>query len=196
MKTLMSSFRFFLPVPDLSRKGMPLSNRILLLLVLCLLALAGCVVEGQEPVGEAPASINPQEWEGTWVSHESDAGTRVLQIVDAPQGILLMKMKQWNKEKKQEEDSLSYELFLRQSGDWLFASWKEADAPTFAWWGRIENRAMEDRGRVLLLWLPNSGKIISLVKEGLLPGQLVGEEGKERLVLGQLMPEHYQGINP
>jgi hypothetical protein len=70
---------------------MPLSNKILLILVICLLTLIGCVMESQEPVGETPASINPQEWEGTWILPEKKTGTSVLQVVDAPRGILLVK---------------------------------------------------------------------------------------------------------
>ena len=192
MKTVMSFSRFFLPVPDLNRKRVPLSNKILLILAICLLTLIGCLVETQEPVGETPASINPQEWEGAWIEDDGYADTnRILQIFNPPQGIFLMKRKKWNEKKKQEEYSETHWLYLRQSGDWLFASWREVGTSTF-FWGRIENRAMEDRGRVLLLWLPNPDKIHALVKEGLLPGRWVGEKGKKQLILGPLLPKHYQ----
>ena len=50
---------------------------------------------------------------------------------------------------------------------------------------------MEDGGRVLLLWLPNR-KIRALIKEGLLPGRWVEEKGKKQLILGPLLPKHYQ----
>jgi hypothetical protein len=188
MKTVMSSFRFFLQVPDMKKKGVPLPNKIILILVICLLTLIGCVIDSQEPVGETPASLNPQEWEGTWVSNDSDAGTRVLKIFNPPQGILIMKTKKWNEKKQQEEDFETFWLYLRQSGDMLFASWRELGTSTFIWGGRIENRAMEDRGRVLLLWLPNPGKIARLVRGGELPGRLKGEWP----ILGPLLPKHYQ----
>jgi hypothetical protein len=192
MKTVMSFFRFFLPAPGMKRKGVPLSNKILLILAICLLTLIGCLVESQEPVGETPASINPREWEGAWVSSENDPGTpRILQIFNPPQGIFLMKHKKWNEKKKQAEYSEIHWLYLRQSGDWLFASWREVGASMFLW-GKIENRAMEDGGRVLLLWLPNPDKIHALIKEGLLPGRWVEEKGKKQLVLGPLLPKHYQ----
>ncbi len=142
MKTGMSFFRFFQSAPDMIRKGMSASSKIIPILVICLLALAGCLYTSQEPVGETPASINPQEWEGTWVSNDSDAGTRVLQIFNPPQGIFLMKHKKWNAKKKQEEFE-NYWLYLRQSGDVLFSSWREVGTSTFFWGGRIENRAME-----------------------------------------------------
>jgi hypothetical protein len=187
MKTVMSSLRFFLPVPDLNRRGMPASNKILPILVICLLALAGCLMEVQEPVGEKPASINAQEWEGTWVSNDRDADTRVLKLFNPSQGILIMKTKKLNPKKKQEETETSW-LYLRQSGDVLFASWREVGTSTFFWGGKIENRAMEDRGRVLLLWLPNLKKIADLIKLGLLPGRLKGEWP----ILGALLPKHYQ----
>jgi hypothetical protein len=191
MKTVMSSFRFFLSWPGTTRRGMPVPNKILLVLVICLLTLIGCLIESQEPVGETPAIINTQEWEGTWVSHESDAGTRVLQIFNPPQGIFLMKHKKWNAKKKEENFETSW-LYLRQSGDMLFASWREVGTSTFFWGGRIENRAMEDRGRVMLLWLPKEGVISLLIKKGDLPVSWVGEKGKKYQILGPLLPHHYQ----
>jgi hypothetical protein len=63
MKTLMSSFRFFLTVPDLSRKGMPLSNKNFPILLICMLALAGCLIKSQEP--DLPPLVVPSfklEW--------------------------------------------------------------------------------------------------------------------------------------
>jgi hypothetical protein len=172
-------------------KGMPPSNKIFLILVIFLITLIGCVLESQEPVGQTPASINPQEWEGTWLLLERNNGTMVLQVVDAHRGSLLMKWRKWNKEKKQEKDSIKSELYLKQSGDWLFASWQEAGYTTFTW-GRIGNWAMEDGGWVIVFWLPDEGEISRLIKGGKLPGVLVGEKGKEKLVLGPLLPKHYQ----
>jgi hypothetical protein len=61
MKTLRSSLSFFLTLPDMNRKGTLASNRILLILFVCLLTSIGCVINSQEPVGETPASINPQD---------------------------------------------------------------------------------------------------------------------------------------
>ena len=78
MKTMMSSFHFLPAAAEIKRKGMPLPNKILLFLLTCLLSLAGCLLTSKEPVGETPASINPQDWEGTWVSNSSMGGTRVL----------------------------------------------------------------------------------------------------------------------
>jgi hypothetical protein len=193
MKTVMSFFQVFLPKPDMNRKRVLSSNKIILILAICLLTLIGCVMESQEPVGEAPASINPQEWEGTWVSVEKKTNTLVMQVVDAPRGILLMKMGRWNEEKKKEEFSKDSEIYLRQSGDWLFANWKGARDITYTW-GRIGNWALDDGGRVIIFWLPDENEISGLIKEGKLPGCLVGEKGKEKLVLGPLLPKHYQVI--
>jgi hypothetical protein len=189
MKTVMTSRRFFQSAPDLIRKGISVLSKIIPILVICLLALAGCLYTSQEPVGETPASINPQEWEGTWVSNDSEAGTRVLQIFNPPQGILIMKHNKWNPQKKREETETSW-LYLRQSGDWLFASWREVGTSTFFWGGRIENRAMEG-GRMLLLWRPNGAVVTPMVERGELPGRWVGDKGKT-LVLGPWLSRHYQ----
>ena len=190
MKTVMSSFSFFLPAPDLNRKRMPRPNKILPILLICLLAPAGCPMESQEPVGETPASINPQEWEGTWVSNNKEVDTRVLQSFNPTQGILIMKIKKWNEKKKQEETETSW-LYLRQSGNWLFASWREVGTSTFFWGGRIENLAMKDGGRVIVFWLPDFEKIPRLIARGELPGRLVeGKAGNQ--MMGPLLPKHYQ----
>jgi hypothetical protein len=192
MKTEMSSLRFLLPKTDMNKMRMLASNKILLILSVCLLTLIGCVMESQDPVGETPACINPQEWEGTWVSpgNKTDTDVMELEVVDARQGIILMKMSWWEEKKKREESATAV-LYLRQSGDWLFASWKGVRDIPFAW-GRIGNWAMEDGGRVIVFWLPDEKEVSRLIKGGELPGGLVGEKGKEELVLGPLLPMHYQ----
>lgn len=190
MKTVMSSFHFFLPKTDMNRKGMPASNKIFILAI-CLLTLIGCVMESQEPVGETPASINPQDWEGTWVSLDKSTDKLVLQVVNAPRGILLMKMGEWNEEKKQEQFSKDIGLYLRQTGNWIFASWKYSGDPGFIW-GRIGNWAGEDGERVLVFWLPDENEVTRIIKQGELPGRLVGKKGQEGLILGPLLPQHYQ----
>lgn len=191
MKTVMSSFRFFLPVRDMNMKRKPWANKLLSILVICLLTLYGCLLESQEPVGEAPASINPQEWEGTWLSLEKKTDTLVLQVVDAPRGILLMKTRTWSEEKRREVVSPYSEVYLRRTGNRLFASWKAVGATTFTW-GKIGNWALEDGGRVLLVWLPDEREISRLIKRGELPGRLEGERGKEWPILGALLPKHYR----
>ena len=84
-------------------------------------------------------------------------------------------------------------LYLRQSGDWLFASWKGVRDTPFAW-VKIGNWAMDDGGRVIVSWLPDEKEVSRLIERGELPGRLVGEKGKEELVLGPLLPKHYQVI--
>lgn len=190
MKTVMSSSRFSLPVPVLKRYGLAVSNEIFLILVFCLLTVIGCF-ESQEPVGETPIGINPQEWEGTWVSLDKKTDTLVLQVVDAPQGILLMKKTIWNDWKKQ-VDSRTSVLYLRKSGDWLFASWKQEFEDKGFLWGRTGNWAMKDGRRVILFWLPDFEKVPRLITRGELPGRLVGgKEGKQE-ILGPLLPKHYR----
>ena len=178
MKTVMSFFRFLLPVPDMNRKRMSWPNRLLLILLIGLIALAGCVMGSQEPVGETPASINPQEWEGTWVTSDREVYTRVLQSFNPSQGILIMKTKRALSAQVRRTCSLPVGGRLAPQ--------------SFPGGGRIENLATGDRRRVLLLWVPNPKKIAALIKQGLLPGRLEGEKGKEWPILGPLLPHHYQ----
>jgi hypothetical protein len=101
-----------------------------------------------------------------------------------------MKVSEWN-EKKKREDSTTVWLFIRQSGDLLFANMKGVRDTPFIW-GRIGNWAMEDGRRIIVFWVPQEKEVSRLIKRGELPGHLVGEKGKEELVLGPLLPRHYQ----
>ena len=195
MKTLMSSFRFFLPVPLLKREGPALPNKIFLILVVCLLTLIGCV-ESEEPVGQTPIRINAQEWEGTWVSLDRKTDTVVLQVVDASKGILLMEKswmeKSWWDGKKIRVHSISSLLYLRKSGNWLFASWNEDFKDKTFWWGLIENWALEDGRRVILLLLPDLEVVPRLITRGKLPGSSMERKAGELQPLGPLSPKHYR----
>jgi hypothetical protein len=194
MKTMMSSSRFFLPVPEMRRKGMLLPNKILLVLVVCLLTLMGCV-ESEEPVGETPISIKAQEWEGTWISLDRKTDTVALQVVDASKGVLLMEKSwlemSWFDGKEKRVHSITSLLYLRKSGNLLFASWREHFEDNTFWWGLIGNWALEDGRRVILFWLPDWEKVNPMISRGELPGSSMERKtGPE--CLGQLSPKHYR----
>ena len=195
MKMQMSSFRFFLPVPFLKREGPALPNKIFLILVVCLLTLMGCV-ESDEPVGQTPIRINAQEWEGTWVSLDRKTDTVVLQVVDASKGILLMEKswmeKSWWDGKKIRVHSISSLLYLRKSGNWLFASWREDFKENTFWWGLIENWALEDGRRVILFWLPDWEEVSKMVSRGELPRSSMERKSGGAAPLGSLSLKHYR----
>ncbi len=76
---------------------------------------------------------------------------------------------------------------LRESGEWRFASTKAEDKGQtrgFAW-GRIKN---EDRQ--IILWLPDDKIFKRLVKDGVFPGKLDGDD----LILDELKPQHLEII--
>lgn len=129
---------------------------------LSLAFLSGChAVYSTHPVGEAPVSVSPDDWEGTWV-HKDGAVTVV--VLDQEKGVLEIG---WV-EKKQERLKLErYKVLLRKSGEWLFGSVQDPDKPKLYVWGRIKN---ED-GQIVL-WAPDVQKARALVEKGVLPGRV------------------------
>jgi len=112
--------------------------------IILLMLLPGCLVYSKVPVGEGPASIQPKEWEGIWLGLP-DFLPFVIKVKDPQQGILRVT---WMERPFTGPKLESIELYLRSSGKWLLASWKEEDKNYYAW-GRIQSK--EER---LLLWLP------------------------------------------
>ncbi len=106
MKTVMSSFSFFLPVPgnEKEEEGV-LSNKILPILVICLLTLTGCLVKVRNPWARPPPVSTPGNGKGPGFQSNDPGTTRVLQIFNPPQGIFILKIKKWNEKKKQAEYS-------------------------------------------------------------------------------------------
>jgi hypothetical protein len=79
------------------------------------------------------------------------------------------------------------EVELRESGEWLFASTKaeDKDQTKGYTWGRIKN---EDRQ--IILWLPDDKIFKRLVKDGVFPGKIDGDD----VLLEELKPQHLKII--
>jgi hypothetical protein len=159
-----------------------------LLVVTCLLALAGCTnVYSSRPIGEQAAVLDEEAWEGTWVNR---GGAMTIMVEDAGQGAL---QAAWVEENDGVLKLHSFHVMLRQSGDWIFCNLREPDEQDEQenteeryLWGRIKNQDGQ-----ILFWLPEVDKVKALVEQGVLPGT-VDEEGD--VLLSPLTPEQLQVI--
>jgi hypothetical protein len=90
-----------------------------------------------------------------------------------------------------------YDVFLLESGDWLFFNLTEeeedGEAPPGYFWGRIKND-----GNSIILWEPEINKFRALVREGILPGEAKksgkNNEHESDVILGELTADHLQII--
>ena len=157
-------------------------NRFLVLTLLGL-SLWGCnVVYTKQPVGEKPRSLAAEadQWDGTWLVPD---GAVTVRVKDAAKGVLSIG---WVEKSGDALKPHVEDVFLRDVGDWSFASMKDEDKPGLYVWGRIKRK-----DRQIFLWAPNLGKLRELVKAGTLPGTLQGED----VFLGNLGAKELQIIS-
>ena len=145
------------------------------LAALLVLAFTGCSpVYVPTPLGEEPACLKAEEWDGTWQSTE---GSVVMKVTDSEKGLLRITEDTGNLEFE------SLDVLLRTSGDWMFGSVKDEESKDVVryLWARVKR----DEGQVIL-WLPDTEKFKGLVSNGTLPGKVEGDE----VHLGELSAAH------
>lgn len=170
-----------------------------LLAALATLALVGCeAVYTPKPLGDAVVTLDPAEWQGTWLAPDMVITTTVLDgaagrlqtawIERGPAGVTLEVV----------------EGSIRATGDWTFANTldepedqvedegggeapaaEQATEPRYVW-VRVEKGENH-----LTVWSPNVEQFKVLVGDGRLPGR-VTDDG---VVLGELTPEQLRMIN-
>ena len=149
------------------------------------LFISGCSgVYSPVPVGETPADIAAEqdEWEGTWIADDGDA--ILVTVIDGTNGILKVDWVEKNNEDTVERTTAA--LYLRNSGDWTFASVLEDDDDKEPYiWGRIIRTK-----RQAVLWTPDTKQFKALVEEGVLPGEIDGDS----VLLGTLSSNHMEWI--
>lgn len=151
---------------------------------LLLISACGCnAVLAKRPVGEKPAKIVANDWEGKWVG--ADGGSLTVKVLDANKGLL--KVFWLDDEDKRTPSMKSADVELRESGKWLFASTNyEDNGPSRGYlWGRIKN---EDRQ--MIVWIPDDKAFAPLVKSGVFPGKIEGDD----IILDELKAEHLKII--
>jgi len=150
--------------------------------VLSLLAVAGATllsgcatVSSVEPLGERPKAVLEAEWVGTWLHQDHPVAIRV---ADSQQGLIEVA---WVEDKQGAWKLESYQIALRESGDWTFGNVKEADRPGRNYWGVLR----KEQGQIVI-WTPDPASCAAMVKGGILPGTL--ETGGD-VSLARLTPE-------
>jgi hypothetical protein len=168
------------------RRAARLASR--LLAALAALALAGCeAVYAPKPLGDEVVTLDPAEWQGTWLAPDMVITTTVL---DGAAGRL---QTAWIERGPAGATLEVVEGTIRSTGDWVFASTldepeapaDETTAPRYHWL-RVEKGENH-----LTVWSPNVEQFKILVGDGRLPGR-VTDEGVE---LGELTPEQLRMIN-
>jgi hypothetical protein len=153
--------------------------------ILCVVfALCGCtVVASKGPIGEAPVLLNAKDWDGAWFN--PGGGYCTMKVKNENEGILRVA---WIEDDK-EMTYKSRDVFIRKSGNWLFASMKEEDdkdaANNLYVWAIIKKSQ-----RTIFIWLPNEERFKKLIETKTLPGEVK----ESTVVLNELKPEHMKII--
>jgi hypothetical protein len=172
------------------------------------LALAGCeAVYAPKPLGDEVVTLDPAEWQGTWLAPDMVITTTVL---DGAAGRL---QAAWIERAAGGATLEVVEGSIRSSGDWTFANIldqseepvgeaqgeagrqgeaeapaplaEQAAAPRYVWL-----RVQKEENH-LTLWSPHVEQFKIFVGDGRLPGR-VTDDGVE---LGELTPEQLRMIN-
>lgn len=140
----------------------------------------GCAtVSSVEPVGERPKEISQNEWGGTWIHKDHSITTKVL---NEQKGLLQVA---WVEEKEGELKLESYEVLIRESGEWIFGNVKrKGDAPSHYW------ALMKKEAGQMIIWTPDLSQFRKLVQTG----DLRGKVEKYDIILEKLTPDDLKGI--
>ena len=165
-----------------AREGLEESMKWLKILSIgsCIVLMLGCnVVYTSKPIGEKPAVISSEDWEGAWEMPDG-LGVKV-KVVDEANGEI-----EYGPRESEDADRETLKAKLRVWGGWVFFNAQEPEHAERYQWGRIENQD----GRVIILWEPDAYRFRVLVEEGILPGTV----GNGSIILGDLTAEHMELI--
>ncbi len=142
--------------------------------------LFGCAtVSSVEPVGERPKEISQNEWGGTWI-HKDHSIT--IKVLNEQKGLLQVA---WVEEKEGGLKLESYEVAIRESGEWIFGNVKgKGDAPSHYW------ALMRKEVGQMIVWTPDPEQFRKRVQTG----DLRGKVEKYDIILEKLTPEDLKGI--
>jgi hypothetical protein len=145
--------------------------------------LAGCVTTfSAEPLGEAIAILQPDEWNGVWMDKRGKLARAL--VVDSAVGSLLL-VENWKdcspKTTATDTDGV---LQLRQSGSWYFRNPVKKEVLYEIWFALRRDR------EALYVCVVDEGRVRELVVEGVLPG--FNYEGD--VVVWPLSPDQYRAL--
>ena len=149
-----------------------------LLLVAVAIALASCAeVISTKPAGETPAKLDAKKWNGAW---STDDGESIhARVKDADKGLLEVA---WLEVKEDAIELKKFDVYIRQAGGWLWASYKEDNDKGYT------IARVGEPGENLLAWTMRFAPVTKRVKSGALKGEVLkddkGNETKTVLVEG------------
>ncbi len=150
---------------------------------LTILGVWGCsVVTSGRPVGDTPVLVDPGEWEGTWMA--ADGGPVVVRVGDdGRNGRLRLAWMEGDREMVLK----TADVILLKAGACHFANLREeTEGGTSVY---LFARVKKEKG-LLIIWLPRPERFARLIDERILPGTA----SKEKILLGELGPEHMKVI--
>ena len=140
----------------------------------------GCAaVSSVEPVGERAKETSQKEWGGTWI-HGSHAIT--IKVLNEQKGLLQVA---WVEEKEGGLKLESYQVAMRESGQWIFGNVKEKEDAASHYWALIK----KDTGQIIV-WNPDPARFRKLVQTG----DLRGKVEKCDVILEKLTADDLKGV--
>lgn len=157
----MKTFSFASIVRSL-RRSLPLAT--------ALFALSSCAtVTSQNPIGETPAHLDPQKWNGSWGT--GDGHSICLCVKSADQGILEAG---YLDARDNQVQLHKLEIHITQAGGWLWASMQDEGHKDYT------VARLSEPEEHLLAWMFDSTVLLPAVKAGKLPGEVVKDDkGRE-----------------
>jgi hypothetical protein len=135
-----------------------------LLLLLTSILLSSCAsVASKTVIGDKPAKLKAEDWEGTWMS--PDKHVVHIRAKDTEDGVLEVA---WVEEKNKHFVLESHEMILREHGDWLWANMKEGDDGTY-FFGRV-TKPKDDQ---ILGWSASAPGFVEAVRSAQIKGELM-----------------------
>ena len=150
-------------------------------LIPAIIFLAGCEsVLTTQPMGETAVQLSPEQWQGTWLHHETVV---TITVLDKDNGLL---QASWI---EQQQDGIDLEVTkgaVRATGDMTFFVTEDENQKGLFHWAIVKKGKNH-----LIMWTPNVEQFKVLIKDGKLPGK-VTEDG---VVLDKLKPEIIEMID-
>lgn len=148
-------------------------------LLLSVLIFGCAAVSSVEPVGERPKEISQNEWDGTWIHKDHSIRIKVL---NEQRGLLQVA---WVEEKGGGLKFESYQVVLRESGQWIFGNVKEKEDAASHYWALMKKEAGQ-----IVVWTPDPAQFRKLVHTGVLRGRVE----KYDVMLEKLTPDDLKVI--
>ncbi len=144
---------------------------------LAVAAVCGCAtVASVEPVGDRAKELFQDDWGGAWIHQDHPI---MIKVADPRQGVLQVA---WAEEKGGRFVLESYQIEMRETGEWTFGNVKAKEGPAPYLWALVKYEPGQ-----IIIWTPDPAHFRKLVETGALPGKV--DQGGD-VALEKLSSEH------